>query len=220
MDSGPDSSTCTQEAVGDLRRRLLPADALPLALAARALALQRVQHALLAVHVLRLAQPLLAAARAVVGRVVARAPVLALLLLAPDDAVLDVDVEGAVTGAVDAAAAAHDAVPGPLLPHQVFPAAVGPGERRRVLRPCRRIFQREAERQRSARSDEFATVSNRFGHLLLRVDKAGLRSCRVKVQAMGFGNDGDGVNQDAVKRRRFRTPWPAPSQRDTTAARL
>ena len=44
---------------------------------------------------------------AVVRRVFAGAAVLALLLLAPDDAVLDVDVPGAVAGAVDATGCAR-----------------------------------------------------------------------------------------------------------------
>ena len=116
--------------VGDLADRLVPADPLPLALAALADPLHRVEHALLAVHVLGVADALLAAARTVVRRVLAGAAVLALLLLAPDDAVLDVDVEGAVAGAVDAPAAPDHPVPGPLAAHHVFPEPVH-GRRRR-----------------------------------------------------------------------------------------
>src|SRR5690606_35694755 len=96
------------EAVGDIVHRLLPGDPLPAALAALARPLHRVEHALLAVHVLGMAQALLAAARAVVGRILGAA-VLALLLLPPDDAVLHIDVEGAGAGAVGAVGAAGDA---------------------------------------------------------------------------------------------------------------
>ena len=116
------------ELLGDLARRLIPGDALPLAFAALADPLHRVEHALLAVHVARVAQTLVAAARTVVGRVGgAGAFVLGLLLLAPHDAVPDVDVEGAGAGAVGAVGAVRDLVPGPLAAPDVLDAAIGAG---------------------------------------------------------------------------------------------
>ena len=123
MDVGPDWTECSMNlsaisssAWSQVTRSHLPGAPLTDPL-------HRVEDPLLAVHVLGVAQALLAAARTVVGRVL-RPAVLALLLLAPDDAVLHVDVEGAGAGAVRAVGAVGDPVPGPLAAHQVFPGAV------------------------------------------------------------------------------------------------
>jgi hypothetical protein len=124
MDSGPVLQRVVDKPVGNLGRGLIPADALPLAFPAFADTLHRIEHALLAIHVLGVTQTLLAATGTIIGRIVARAAILALLLLAPDDAALYVNVHRAVAGAVQTAAAVDHLVPGPLLAHQVFPATI------------------------------------------------------------------------------------------------
>jgi hypothetical protein len=115
-----------QHVIGDTREGVVPGDALPLALASLAGALQGVEDALGGVEELAPGGAFVAAHGVHVGDALLRGLVEAGLFLAPDHAVLDVDAERAVSGvAVDAMGAEGDLVPGPLLAPEVFPAAVG-----------------------------------------------------------------------------------------------
>ena len=111
--------------VGDLGRRLIPRDALPLALAALAGALHRVAQAVALVHRRRVDRALLAAAGVGVGGVRVDLRILGELLLAQHDAVLHVDAERAVADAVDAVGGVAHVVPGELVAVEIFPVAVG-----------------------------------------------------------------------------------------------
>jgi hypothetical protein len=114
--------------IGDLVERLVPADAPPLTAAALSDAFERVAQPLWRNHQVAVAGALLATAREEVGCTAAPALLERLrLLLAPHDAVLDVDVPRAGGQAVGAVVrAAHDAIPRPLLAEHVFPTAVFP----------------------------------------------------------------------------------------------
>src|SRR5690554_7564754 len=111
--------------VGDLLGGLIPGDALPLALAALAGPLQREAQAVGLVHGRGVDRPLLAAPRVGVGHVGVHLGVLGDLLLANDDAVLHIDVPGAVAHAVDAVGGVAHAVPAPLVAVEILPAAIG-----------------------------------------------------------------------------------------------
>ncbi len=110
--------------VGDLGQRLVPANPLPLTLAALARATERVEHALVGVDVVRVTGPFLAPARVRVGEALVERRVVAGLFLAPDLAVLDVDVPRARAGAVDAVGRAGDGVPVPLVAVEVLPVPI------------------------------------------------------------------------------------------------
>src|SRR5690606_2186067 len=111
--------------VGDLLGGLVPGNALPLALAALAGALERIAQTVGLVHGGGVDGALLATARVGVGHVGVHLRVLGDLFLANDDAVLHVDVPGAVAHAVDAVGGVADAVPAPLVAVQILPATVG-----------------------------------------------------------------------------------------------
>ena len=113
------------DVVGDLGQRLVPANPLPLTLAALARATERVEHALVGVDVVGVAGPFLTASRIGVGEVVVDGRVVAGLFLSPDLPVLDVDVPRARPGAVDAVGRPGHGVPVPLLAVEIFPLAVG-----------------------------------------------------------------------------------------------
>ena len=87
--------------LGDLAKRLVPADLLPLALTTLAGSLQRYRQAARAVHHLGVTGTLLATARVEVGHARFRRFVVRRLLLANDDAVLHVEVPVARAAAVD-----------------------------------------------------------------------------------------------------------------------
>src|SRR5512135_3058703 len=90
---GPVRRRGCNDGIGNLVERFVPADALPLAAAARADALERIAQALRRDHQLAVASALLAAARKEVRRPAASALVVGMrLLLTPDDTVPDVHV--------------------------------------------------------------------------------------------------------------------------------
>ncbi len=110
--------------LGDLLDRLLPADALPLAAAPLAHALHGDREPARAVHQLRVAGALLAAARIEVRHAGFGGLVPGALLLANDDPVFHVEVPGAGAPAVGPAVGAlGDRVPGPALAVEIFPAS-------------------------------------------------------------------------------------------------
>ena len=111
--------------VGDLGGRLVPRDALPLALAALARALHRVAQPVALVHRGGVDGALLTAARVGVGGVRVDLRILGELLLAQHDAVLHVDAERAVADAVDAVRGVSHVVPGELVAVEVFPGPIG-----------------------------------------------------------------------------------------------
>ena len=109
---------------GNLFDSLGPGNALPLTFATFARSFHRIQRTLLAVHVLSLPQTLLTTAWPVIRSILAGCAVFSLLLFAPDDAVTHVNIESAMAGTVNAAAATHDPIPGPLITGDVFPPPV------------------------------------------------------------------------------------------------
>src|SRR3990172_5972494 len=121
--------------VGDLVERLFPRDALPLARAALADALERVLHPRRIVHAGAVTPALLAAARVEVRRVGADSRIVRRLLLAPDDPVLYVHVPGAVrlVPAVHEVRAADALVPPPLVAEHILPSAIRRDRRCRPL---------------------------------------------------------------------------------------
>src|ERR1019366_3794202 len=104
-----------------------PRDALPLARAAFADALERVFHARRVVHAGAVAGALLTAARIEVGGIGADRRVVSGLLLAPHQAILDEHIPRAVglIPAIHEVRAAYHFVPGPFAPVDVLPRAVG-----------------------------------------------------------------------------------------------
>jgi hypothetical protein len=126
LERGVDTRVC------DLVVGLLPADPLPLALAALAHALHRVEDARLAQVQIAVTRPFLAAPRVEVGYPLARGRIDRVLLFAPDDAVLHEEIEragGETVGAV-VASLGHP-VPLPLRAIDVGPVAVRDAPRRR-----------------------------------------------------------------------------------------
>ena len=111
--------------VGDLGRRLVPRDALPLALAAHPRALHRVAQAVALVHRGGVDGALLAATRIGVRGVRVDLRILRELLLAQYDAVLHVDAERAVADAVDAVGSVSDVIPGEFVAVEVLPGPIG-----------------------------------------------------------------------------------------------
>src|SRR5690606_13674130 len=99
-------------------------NALPLALAALAGALERIAQTVGLVHGGGVDGALLATARVGVGHLGIDLRIAGDLLLAQDNAVLDEDIPAAVAHAVDAVSGVANAVPGPLVAIHVFPAAV------------------------------------------------------------------------------------------------
>ena len=129
----PSSVKRVDERAGDLPQSLLPVDALPAARAPLAHALEWILEARRVVHALAVAATLLAAARVEVGHIRTGLRIVAGLLLPPHDAVLHVDVPGAVRlwPAVHEMRASPHSVPGPLGSIDVGPAGVL-RERRRL----------------------------------------------------------------------------------------
>src|SRR5690554_238919 len=110
--------------VGDLFGSLIPGDALPLAFAALAGALERVAQAVGLVHGGGVDGTLLTPPGVGVGYVGVHLGILGDLLFAQDDAVLHIDIPATVAHAVDTVGGVTHVVPGPLVAVQVFPAAV------------------------------------------------------------------------------------------------
>ena len=111
--------------VGDLGGDLIPGDALPLAFASLADPLQRIAQAVALIHRRGMNGALLAATRVCVGNIGVDLRILRQLLFAQHDAVLDIDIEGAVADAVDAVRCLADLVPGKLAAVEIFPVAIG-----------------------------------------------------------------------------------------------
>ena len=123
---GPQLLDSIEHGIGDVAQGLVPGDALPLALAPLAGALQGVQDTLGGVEELAPGGALLAAHGVHVRHALLDGGEGARDLLQPDEAVLHVDPVGAVAGvAVHAVGAPGHLVPGPLLAVEVLPAAVG-----------------------------------------------------------------------------------------------
>ena len=113
------------ESVGDFGERLLPGDPLPLAFPALADSLERRGESRPVVHAVAVAGPFLTAARVEIGEIGVGLLVAGDLLLAPDDAVLHIDVPGAaLIAAVGVVGALGHAIPCPLLPVEIPEAGV------------------------------------------------------------------------------------------------
>ena len=133
---------CVHELVRDLAHGLIPGDALPLALAARARALERIEQAILFVHGLGVDRSLVAAAGIGVGDIRADLRILRELFLARHHAVLGEYAEGAVALAVRAVkgkALGIAARPGEFLAVEILPGAVGVRDKRIVHRENARL---------------------------------------------------------------------------------
>ena len=119
---GPVLDGDVDEFLRDLMDRLIPRDAPPFALAARAGPLHRRGQPGRAVHDFRIAGALLASSGIEIGHAGFGGLVVGRLFLADDDAVLDIDVPVAGAAAVQPAVGAlGHAVPGPALAVEVFP---------------------------------------------------------------------------------------------------
>ena len=124
--TGSGGSFCAGADVKDFVNELETGDPAGLKEHLRTLAdtFHRVQDPLLAIHLFGLTQAFLATSWAVIRHVIAGGSVFALLFFAPHDTVANVQVESTVTRAINPSTAAHDPVPGPLVAHKVFPAAI------------------------------------------------------------------------------------------------
>ena len=182
--------------VGDLAQRFVPADALPLARAALADALQGVGDARRRHLEVAVAGALLAAARIRVGNVLARAPVDGVLLLAPADAVLHEDVPRTGGNAVGPGVGSlGDAIPGPALAVDVGEVVVGDG--------C------DLDALGQRRTDPFVRVAPAAAELMQAEGQAGRPRARSDEEAApGEGASRSVLHAASTSTRVSRSLWP------------